>query len=617
MTFNINKFKNVKQGEDRCEKQLSRIKKAGLNISCIEQAVNNAKRNLEQDIDSFIIYGDPQSGKTEMMIALTAKLLDAGNKIIIILLNDNIELLNQNLNRFAISGIDPTPKNYTDIMDPNVEIGNKEWIIFCKKNSKDLQKLISKIGNNNKIILDDEGDYATPNAKINRSEQTKINGLVGKLLGANGIYIGVTATPARLDLNNTFENANDKWIYFSPHDKYIGQDKFFPLTLDNALEYNLKLLPDEHDDPKYLREALFSFLVNVAYLNLKINASENNYCMLIHTSGKRVDHSEDYKQIVKTFNVLENKNDKGWEKYIEQIWEMAKNCYQEAETANKVVEYILKNISRNKIVVINSDNDKKNVPNATRPIALFTIAIGGNIVSRGVTFENLLSMFFTRDVKHKMQQDTYIQRARMFGSRGEYLKYFKLTIPEKLYLDWHRCFVFHRLSAESIKAGSAPVWLEDSRVRAVSLSSIDKTTVVMDSGEMSFGIFDYNDGIERIITNTKLGSFGKLKEMHTILGNTSLPNYLISFIEHFSSDGENSLAIHKSTDISKRGDVDKVRIERRRGLIGNSELERDKYPHASHHIKIFYNSPSAKARVFYRHVGNIKSIRNLRRGSIA
>src|SRR3546814_19609708 len=63
-------------------------------------------------------------------------------------------------------------------------------------------------------------------------------------------------------------------------------------------------------------------------------------------------------------------------------------------------------------------------------------------------------MFFTRDVKHKIQQDTYIQRARMFGNRGDYLRFFELTIPEALYLDWHRCFVFHRLALAAIKERS-------------------------------------------------------------------------------------------------------------------------------------------------------------------
>jgi len=619
MSFDIDKFKNIEPEKNRYKKQLNRIMEAVSDTSCIEEPVNKAVQNLKQNINSFIIYGEPQSGKTEMMIALTAKLLDMGNKIIIVLLNDNVPLLNQNLKRFAKSGIYPTPKNFTEIIDPNVEIGDKEWIIFCKKNSSNLHKLISKIGGSSKrTIIDDEADYATPNAKVNKNEYTKINQCVGELLGEKGIYIGVTATPARLDLNNTFENANDSWVYFQPHNKYTGQDKFFPLAMGTSLEYGLEFLPDEHDDPKYLREALLSFLINVAYLNLKINASSKNYCMLIHTSGKRVDHTEDYKQAVKTFNVLENKNDGKWEKYIKRVWGIAKERYQDDKVAEEITEYIIKNISRNKIVVMNSDADKKTVDytDATLPVALFTIAIGGNIVSRGVTFRRLLSMFFTRDVKHRIQQDTYIQRARMFGSRGEYLKYFELTIPEKLYLDWHRCFVFHRLSLESNKGGNAPVWLEDSRVRAISPSSIDRTTVAMDSGEMSFEIFDYDSSIEKLVANTELESFDKLKKMRAKLGDARLPDYLINFIETFSADGKNSLAIHKSTNISNRSDVDKGNIKRRKGLIGNSELERDKYPHAIHHIKIFYNQSSAKARIFYRHVGNIKYIKNLRRGTM-
>jgi hypothetical protein len=103
------------------------------------------------------------------------------------------------------------------------------------------------------------------------------------------------------------------------------------------------------------------------------------------------------------------------------------------------------------LVVLNSERDRRAMgDSATEPSSPFTIIIGGNIVSRGVTFPNLLSMFFTRNVRHKLQQDTYIQRARMFGSRGEYLKHFELTIPTQLYWDWHRCFVFHKLALATI-----------------------------------------------------------------------------------------------------------------------------------------------------------------------
>ncbi|MFC2024826.1 AsnC family protein [Chloroflexota bacterium] len=79
--------------------------------------------------------------------------------------------------------------------------------------SRRMEKLISKISSiEGKIVIDDEADYAAQNSKINRDEKTKINELVGKLLGNDWTYIDVTATHAGLNLNNTFENANDSWI---------------------------------------------------------------------------------------------------------------------------------------------------------------------------------------------------------------------------------------------------------------------------------------------------------------------------------------------------------------------------------------------------------------------
>jgi len=613
--FDISKFKNKKAESKRYSKRIGASSAEGINTKYIEKTVADAISKISSGVNSFVIYGDPQSGKTEMMIALSARLLDLGNKIIIVLVKDDVELMHQNLGRFARSGIDPTPRSFAEVIGPSVKIGDKEWIIFCKKNRYDLEKLVSKVGNiDGKIVIDDEADYATPNSKINRDEKTRINELIGRLLGNEWVYIGVTATPARLDLNNTFENANDSWIHFPVHDLYTGQDVFFPIDLNSPLKYNLKILPEEYDSPSRLRQALFSYLVNVAYLNTEVNEKETNYCMLIHTSGRKVDHSEDYKQTMSLLNILANQDDKNFEKYVRQIWEIAKSRYGTSGIADKLTSYIVENISRDKVVVMNSGTDRGNIDfsQATNPVSVFTIAIGGNIVSRGMTFINLLSMFFTRDVKDKIQQDTYIQRARMFGERGNYLPYFELTIPEGLYVDWHRCFVFHRLALESVKRGSTPVWLEDRRVRAVSPTSIDKTTVAMDSGEMSFEIFDYEDDIEDIIKDGSKKSLEKLKTLQGRLTNGKLPQYLVSFIEQFSPEGNNSLAIHGSTDISNRSDVDKKNITRPKGLIGRSEQEENKYPHAVHHIKIFYNKEK-KARVFYRYVGNVKFLKNLRK----
>ncbi|MBU4509865.1 hypothetical protein KJ830_02330 [bacterium] len=177
--FDITKYINEQKPKNRFDIQIGRLVNKGINIERFQKVISKGMKNITEGIRSFCIYGDPQSGKTEMMIILTAKLLDAGHKVVIILINDNVDLLSQNLKRFSVSGLDPSPKNFTEIIDPNVHIGNQEWIIFCKKNSKDLQKLIDKIGNiNEKVIIDDEGDYATPNSKVNKEKQTKINQLV-------------------------------------------------------------------------------------------------------------------------------------------------------------------------------------------------------------------------------------------------------------------------------------------------------------------------------------------------------------------------------------------------------------------------------------------------------
>src|SRR4030042_4942476 len=270
--FNLDNLKKELSNVDRYEKRLASLKSSGYKTERIEHVVTEAINNIKNNQHSFVIYGEPQSGKTEMMIALTAKTLDIGFHIIVILLYDSVQLLGQNRERFQRSGLSPTPKKFSEILPPEIVIGNHKWVIFCKKNAKDLSRLIEKLDRyEHKLVIDDEADYATPNSRINKQERSRINDLTGRLIGKEGTYIGVTATPARLDLNRTHDNQNECWIDLPPHQDYTGQEVFFPSTLDlSSLPYRLKLLKDEGDSPFYLREALFSFLVNVAYLNTHI-----------------------------------------------------------------------------------------------------------------------------------------------------------------------------------------------------------------------------------------------------------------------------------------------------------------------------------------------------------
>jgi archaellum biogenesis ATPase FlaH len=606
--FDIGLLKTGISTHNRYERRLAQLQESHRFVDNIKETVDEAIANTKDGSRSFVIYGEPQSGKTEMMIALTARLLDEGHRIIIVLINDNVTLLDQNLSRFRSAGLDPSPKKHDEILHQEIALTSGEWIIFSKKNHNDLAKLIEKLRKvrDPVVVIDDEADYATPNARINKpDEQTRINELVETILGDAGLYIGVTATPARLNLNHTFENETERWVLFKPHPDYKGRTVFFPTNLEalKHLPFALKKLPEDHSGPRFLRDALFSFLINVGHLNTAINPHEQNYSMLIHTSGAKDDHSEDYKQVLKLFTALATDSHPSFETYYRQIWKEASERYPGEETT--ISQYIMHNSRRHDEVVMNSDRkqSKADWERATSPQAPFTIVIGGNIVSRGVTFNNLLSMFFTRDVKHKIQQDTYIQRARMFGDRGLYLNCFELSIPASLYQKWHRCFLFHDLALLAINTEhKSPVWIEDKRIAAVAASSIDRATVNIASGEMSWALFKFDRAAVDAILRRESTPTAKLLELHGLIGEAALPGYLLNFIGQYMPHGEESIAVHDPYSIDKYNDVLKEMsrelVYRRRGFMGSSELELGKYPKAEHHIRIFYFLDGA--RVFYK-----------------
>ena len=595
------------EAQSEFQRQIGRVQRATGHTQSIEYTVSKASDSIKNGVRSFVIYGEPQSGKTEMMICLTAKLLDDGYKNIVILVNDNVELQNQNLERFRKSGLSPAPKSLQEIKKSEALKNTFNTVIFCKKNAKDLKVLNDRLRNiNRRVVIDDEADFATPNSKINSSDQSKINKLVDELLDTDqsSVYIGVTATPARLDLNNLFENSKSDWVYFKPYPEYSGHDTFFPTIEKEDLEFSLVTLPDEGDKPEFLQKALIRFLVNVAHLNVFNPKDERNFCMLVHTSGLRGEHAIDKEVVEKFFLEIEDKSHKNFAKRYDQIHADASERYQ--VDPNEIVKYIFRNRQRYAIRLVNSDNDRSDdIRGATNPETPFTVAIGGNIISRGVTFNNLLSMFFTRTVKHKIQQDTYIQRARMFGNRTGYLDHFELHIPETLYLDWHQAFALHGLSMASIETKN-PVWLEDRRIRAVSSSSIDKSSLSIDRGEISFEKFEISQELLRLTSSSQKG-YSHFQNIIKMLPVNYLSDHISRFVEQTRPFGDDSIVCHVSREIKGSEAIDENNISRAKGMFGGQDYERDKFEKAIHHFKLFTNS-NGMARLIYNYRATDKSI---------
>ena len=143
---------------------------------------------------------------------------------------------------------------------------------------------------------------------------------------------------------------------------YTGQDDFFPMDIDEieakSLKFCLSLISDKGDDPKHEGQALFSFMASVAYLNIP-SKEERNYSFLIHTSGKKIDHKADLENISRVFQVLSDKENPKFSKYAEEIWNTAEAKYLDI-SADDITQYVINNISRRAIIVLNSEQSFKN-----------------------------------------------------------------------------------------------------------------------------------------------------------------------------------------------------------------------------------------------------------------
>jgi hypothetical protein len=70
--FDINNFRKTNNSDKQYYRQLHRLDEAGLSTESVEKAVQGSIISLaNRDSRAFVIYGEPQSGKTEMMIGAT------------------------------------------------------------------------------------------------------------------------------------------------------------------------------------------------------------------------------------------------------------------------------------------------------------------------------------------------------------------------------------------------------------------------------------------------------------------------------------------------------------------------------------------------------------------
>jgi len=349
---------------------------------------------------------------------------DEGFQLFVFLTTDNVYLHEQTFKRalgfldtFTVCGEDDDLRFLESRM-------RKPTLIVLKKNTKVLQRWKNNLSSSKFcegraiFIVDDEGDAASLNTKINKKEQSVINshleGIAG--LGNSSLYLQVTATPQSLLLQSKLSKWRPYFVYyFPPGPGYLGGDFFYSeppspcirLTKENELD-------DIREDDDYiadgLRMSLLSFLISGAHLLSKKTSESCNF--LVHPSVRIADHEKLADRVGQYLNeMLIAISEDQMDEYMKEIWNDLKKTKKDLISFDEAYAIIKKVLNEQKINIFVMNSTGSSVVNCS---AGLNIVVGGNSLGRGVTFPSLQTVYYCRTAKMP-QADTFWQHCRMFG----------------------------------------------------------------------------------------------------------------------------------------------------------------------------------------------------------
>ncbi len=447
---------------------------------CIKRTVDNLAKHNTDVTNPAMLLGKIQSGKTRTFIGVIALAFDRDYDISIVLTKGTRVLAEQTLKRlesefeYFIADERDEVRVY-DIMNiPRLTpyLRNQKLIIVVKKETKNLDRLkkffddYPDLVQKKTLIIDDEADFASIGFRNdkNQPDGVSINVLASKISGIrdgfenNYDYLQVTATPYSLYLQPDVVRVNDE--EFAPirpvftelvpiHDRYIGGEFYFEESLDpNSSAYYLQVeIPEKEleilgksdrryisnvlttSNLEYFRNSFVNYLVggSIRILQELRNGKRYKSSFVIHTETAREKHDwqsmlveDGMMKKLKELNLEELKVfvEKSYQQFLSSL--QAQNSY--VPSFEEVLEKVFYSIKDGYVGInkVNSDNDVFALLGNNGQLRLdnpFNIFIGGQILDRGITVENLIGFFYGRNPK-RFQQDTVLQHSRMYGARS-------------------------------------------------------------------------------------------------------------------------------------------------------------------------------------------------------
>lgn len=434
---------------------------------------------LEGRCPAGLLYGRVQSGKTVAMIAFSAAALDNGFRVVVVLTSDYVKLVQQTARRFgALAG--PLVKDstgidmwYPDVAHIGKQIRDHGLVLVCQKNQAHLATLVEFLqmvnaGEYPSVVLDDEADQATLDTTTaaraaQRPNAPQVASTIHRRTVRNDapweeaesvrerlrhhVFLQVTATPYALLLQNSDNPLRPSFTrVLEPGAGYTGGEAFFddscvddggrpPLLFVDEGE-SAAIQGGTSDAPLGLKQAISFFLVSsAAQAILTPTARVQGQNFLCHTSHKTSEHDLVAERI-RTFlgrvgDDIQFEDIPG-ETGIRLGWayEELRRTLPGSPSFPEIRDMVRRHLPRREILIVNSANS------AVEFGPQLNFIVGGNILGRGLTIENLLVTYYLRRAKIS-QMDTVLQHARMFGYRRSLMPFTRVFLPESLAFRFH------------------------------------------------------------------------------------------------------------------------------------------------------------------------------------
>lgn len=337
------------------------------------------------------------------------------------------------------------------------------------------------------LLIDDESDYASVDTSKDGNDPTKINQAIRRLLTrfTRSSYMAITATPfANIFINHEAEDEINAEIVRKKKNKdadgenvppnkivvqdlfpsnyihalkapsnYVGLRRYFG-TIDEPVDDNLRIIEDCKDVlpirhkkdhyveylPESLKESIRAYFVANTIFDYRGNGNKAR-SMLINVS-KYTDVQNYLAELVHeyvaslqsqidSFAALDDLSNT-------EVYALKKTYDAEFIDCGMSWEVLIKHLgeSTNKIrtKVYNSKPTSLGTDEEySAEVPSRQIAIGGDLLSRGLTLDNLIVSYFHR---RPMAVDTLMQMARWFGYRDGYFDIVRVWINEDNILDY-------------------------------------------------------------------------------------------------------------------------------------------------------------------------------------